>query len=70
MTKLGVNTEKTSKTENVSKRDKKSMLGVTLKDRKKTEDIRSTTNVEDILKKIKQLKWRWTGHMAKDSKIK
>lgn len=48
----------------------RSMLGVTLKDRNKAEDIRSITKVEDIINKIKLLKWRWTGHMTRDSRLK
>ena len=37
------------------------MMGVTLKDRKRVEDIRTIAKVEDI-KKIRLSKWRWTGH--------
>lgn len=48
----------------------RSMLGVTLKDRKRAADIRCTTKVEDVLKKIRQLKWRWTGHMTRESRMK
>ncbi|GBP85893.1 Putative uncharacterized transposon-derived protein F52C9.6 [Eumeta japonica] len=39
-------------------------------DRIRSEDIRSITKVEDIIKKIRQLKWRWTGHMTRGSRIK
>ncbi|GBP87784.1 Putative uncharacterized transposon-derived protein F52C9.6 [Eumeta japonica] len=48
----------------------RSMIGVTKRDRIRSEDIRSITKVEDIIRKIRQLKWRWTGHMTKDSRIK
>lgn len=48
----------------------RSMIGVTLKDRTRAQEIRLITKVEDIIKKIRQLKWRWTGHMTRDSKIK
>ncbi|GBP79249.1 Craniofacial development protein 2 [Eumeta japonica] len=48
----------------------RSMIGVTKRDRIRSEDIRSITKVEDIIKKIRQLKWRWTGHMTRDSRIK
>ncbi|CAF4921267.1 unnamed protein product [Pieris macdunnoughi] len=48
----------------------RSMVGVTLRHRKRAEEIRSTTKVEDIIKKIRQLKWRWTGHMTRDSRLK
>ncbi|GBP53919.1 Organic cation transporter protein [Eumeta japonica] len=46
------------------------MLGVTLKDRKRAADIRSTTKVEDVPKKMRRLKWRWTGHMTSESRMK
>ncbi|XP_022816835.1 uncharacterized protein LOC111349816 [Spodoptera litura] len=48
----------------------RSMLGVRKMDRIRSEDIRSITKVEDIIKKVRQLKWRWTGHMTRDSKTK
>ncbi|GBP28534.1 Putative uncharacterized transposon-derived protein F52C9.6 [Eumeta japonica] len=48
----------------------RSIIGVTKTDRIRLEDIRSITKVEDIIKKIRQLKWRWTGHMTRDSRIK
>ncbi|GBP16315.1 hypothetical protein EVAR_93680_1 [Eumeta japonica] len=48
----------------------RSMLGVTLKDCKRAIDIISTTKVEDVLKKIRRLKWRWTGHMIRESRMK
>ncbi|GBP17157.1 Putative uncharacterized transposon-derived protein F52C9.6 [Eumeta japonica] len=48
----------------------RSMIGVTKRDRIRSEDIRSITKVEDIIKKIRQLKWRWTEHMTRDSRIK
>ncbi|GBP30860.1 Putative uncharacterized transposon-derived protein F52C9.6 [Eumeta japonica] len=48
----------------------RSILGVTLKDRKRAADIRSTTKVEDVLRKIRRLKWRWTGHMTRKSRMK
>ncbi|GBP79569.1 hypothetical protein EVAR_52027_1 [Eumeta japonica] len=48
----------------------KSILGVTLKDRKRATDIKSTTKVEDVLKKIRRLKWRRTGHMTRESRMK
>ncbi|GBP62307.1 Putative uncharacterized transposon-derived protein F52C9.6 [Eumeta japonica] len=49
---------------------KRSMIGVTKRDRIRSEDIRSIIKVEDIIKKIRQLKWRWTGHMTRDRRIK
>ncbi|GBP91596.1 Putative uncharacterized transposon-derived protein F52C9.6 [Eumeta japonica] len=48
----------------------RSMIGFTKRDRIRSEEIRSITKVEDIIKKIRQLKWRWTGHMTRDSRIK
>lgn len=48
----------------------RSMIGATLKDRKRAEDIRFITKVDDVLEKIRKLKWRWTGHMTRESDMK
>ncbi|GBP36700.1 Putative uncharacterized transposon-derived protein F52C9.6 [Eumeta japonica] len=48
----------------------RSMLGVTLKYSKRAADIRSVTKVEDGLTKIRRLKWRWTGHITRESRMK
>lgn len=44
----------------------RSMLGVKLRDRIQNSDIRSKTKVCDILARIDQQKWRWTGHMLRN----
>ena len=41
------------------------MLHITLHDKVKNSVIRSKTKVKDILEKIKEAKWRWTGHVAR-----
>lgn len=48
----------------------RSMIGVTKRNHIRSEDIRSITKVEDLIKKIRQLKWRWAGHMSRDSRMK
>ncbi|KAJ8729493.1 hypothetical protein PYW08_001074 [Mythimna loreyi] len=48
----------------------RSMLGLKLKDRVRSADIRQKTNLTDILARIDQLKWRWTGHMLRCKKEK
>ncbi|XP_045452659.1 uncharacterized protein LOC123661761 [Melitaea cinxia] len=42
-------------------------MGYTKRDRKRAEDIRQTTKVEDVILKTKTLKWRWVGHMLRDT---
>ena len=45
----------------------RAMLGITLRDRKRSSWIRSKTRVRDIIQFIKQQKWRWAGHIARRS---
>lgn len=42
----------------------RSMLGISIRDKKRITWIRSKTGVMDIVEKIKRLKWRWAGHVA------
>ena len=41
------------------------MLGVSLRDRIRNEEIRRRTKVTDIARKISNLKWQWAGHIAR-----
>ena len=43
----------------------KSMLGISLRDRKRASWVREKTKVNDILVAIKEQKWRWAGHVAR-----
>jgi hypothetical protein len=43
----------------------RSMMGVKRKDKKRLDDIRKQTRIEDITVKIRKLKWKWTGHMMR-----
>jgi hypothetical protein len=45
----------------------RSMLGITLKDRKKNNWIRGQTNIQDAITYLKNSKWRWAGHLARRS---
>ncbi|KAJ8736779.1 hypothetical protein PYW07_000050 [Mythimna separata] len=42
----------------------RAMLGVSLRDHIRNEDIRKITKVTVIARKIGTLKWQWTGHIA------
>lgn len=41
------------------------MLGYTRRDRKSNDWIRQKTKVRDIIKAVKEIKWRWAGHVAR-----
>ena len=41
------------------------MLGLTWRDHKTAQYIREKTRVRDIIESIKNLKWRWAGHVAR-----
>ncbi|KAJ0169495.1 hypothetical protein K1T71_015082 [Dendrolimus kikuchii] len=43
----------------------RAMLGVSLMDKIRNEDIRKRTKVTDIARKISKLKWQWAGHVCR-----
>lgn len=43
----------------------RAMLGVSLRDRIRNEEIRRRTKVTDIARRIAKLKWQWAGHIAR-----
>ena len=43
----------------------RAMLGVSLRDRIRNEEIRKRTKVTDIAQRISKLKWQWAGHIAR-----
>ncbi|CAH2229000.1 jg14622 [Pararge aegeria aegeria] len=51
-------------------RMERSMLNIKLKDKWSIRKIRKATGVTDVPRKIKRLKWRWTGHVVRSSKEK
>ncbi|XP_047998769.1 uncharacterized protein LOC125236115 [Leguminivora glycinivorella] len=48
----------------------RSMLHIKLKDRIKLDTIRKRTKITDVNQTMKQLKWKWTGHMLRDKREK
>ena len=47
------------------RRMERSMLGLTLRDRVRNEEIRRRTGVTDVIERIAWLKWNWAGHVAR-----
>ncbi|XP_028175804.1 uncharacterized protein LOC114364024 [Ostrinia furnacalis] len=43
----------------------RAMLGVSLRDRIRNEEIRRRTRVTDIARRIAKIKWQWAGHIAR-----
>ena len=43
----------------------RAMLGVSLRDRIRNDEIRKRTKVTDIAQRISKLKWQWAGHIAR-----
>ena len=41
------------------------MLGITLQDRLRNTYIREMTKVKDIIRSVKEIKWKWAGHIAR-----
>lgn len=48
----------------------RAMLGISLRDRKRNEEIRERTKVVDIIERIAELKWQWVGHVARQDQTK
>lgn len=48
----------------------RAMLGITLRDRNRNEEIRQRTKVVDIIKRIAELKWQWVGHVARQDQTR
>lgn len=44
----------------------RAMLGISLRDRVRNEEIRRRTKVADAIEQIARSKWRWAGHVARD----
>ena len=40
------------------------MLGVSLRDHIRNEDLRRRTGVTDVVNQIRKLKWNWAGHIV------
>ena len=45
----------------------RSMLGISLRDKKTNQWIRQQTKVVDVMERIASLKWNWAGHIARMS---
>ncbi|CAH2267251.1 jg14719 [Pararge aegeria aegeria] len=43
----------------------RAMLGVSLRDQIRNEEIRRRTRVTDIARQVTKLKWQWAGHIAR-----
>lgn len=43
----------------------RAMIGITKRDHKTNNWVRRQTGVQDIIVRIKQLKWQWAGHLAR-----
>ncbi|CAH2264625.1 jg6243 [Pararge aegeria aegeria] len=43
----------------------RAMLGVSLRDRIRNEEISRRTRVTDIAQRVAKLKWQWAGHIAR-----
>ena len=43
----------------------RSVLGITLRDKRRSTWVREQTKVKDIIEVIKEQKWRWAGHVAR-----
>ncbi|CAH2216892.1 jg8059 [Pararge aegeria aegeria] len=44
---------------------KRAMLGVSLRDQIRSEEIRRRTKVTDIAQRVAKQKWQWAGHIAR-----
>ena len=43
----------------------RAIIGISKRDHRTNEWVRQQTGVQDIIVRIKQLKWQWAGHVAR-----
>ncbi|XP_050306270.1 uncharacterized protein LOC126743283 [Anthonomus grandis grandis] len=43
----------------------RAMLGTSLRDHIRNDEIRRRTKVTDVMRRVAELKWRWAGHVAR-----
>ena len=58
-------TKQTIKLRSMQRAHERIMLGVSLRDHIKSEEIRSKTGLLDIMSVISAKKWKWAGHLAR-----
>jgi len=54
-----------NKLQTIQRAMERAMIGITLRDRIRNEEIRRRTKVTDVLSLVAQLKWRWGGLVAR-----
>lgn len=60
-------TQKSAKLLRVAQRAmERAMLGISLRNRVKNEEIRRRTKIPDIMQRVAHLKWQWAGHVARE----
>ena len=53
------------KLEVAQRKMERAMLGIRIQDRVRNSEIRRRTGVQDIIRRITTLKWKWAGHVAR-----
>ena len=48
----------------------RAMLGISLRDRVRNEQVRRLSKVEDVIERIAKAKWQWAGHVARGDQEK
>lgn len=62
---LTLTTVSANKLKRTQRKMERSMLGVSLRDHIRNEEIRQRTGVTDVIARIARLKWNWAGHLAR-----
>lgn len=62
---LTLTTASARKLRTTQRKMERSMLGVSLRDHIRNEDLRRRTGVTDVIQQIASLKWNWAGHVAR-----
>lgn len=62
---LTLTTTSAKKLRITQRRMERSMLGVSLRDHIRNEDLRARTGVTDVIYRVAKLKWNWAGHVAR-----
>ena len=62
---MAITSKKAGKLRVVQRTMERAMLGISLRDRVRIEEIRRLTRFEDVMERIAKAKWQWTGHMTR-----
>ena len=62
---MAITSKKAGKLRVAQRSMERAMLGISLRNRVRIEEIRRLTKVEDVMERIAKTKWQWSGHVTR-----